>query len=153
MTSRSEKRKAGSPVVSKEKESRLDQNMENDESLMAWAGNPFPPPVVGASGSNEILASRRGSATSHDSYSTVTSRITQRTEKKHRESVFVTKKPEGAFRDEIVVELQTLDDQPFRGTITFKEAREVMFNEIMGFSLSDLYSVRFRYNGCPVVRL
>ena len=66
---------------------------------------------------------------------------------------FVTPAPDGAMRDEIVVECKTINGLPFRGTITFKEAREVMFNEIMGFSLSDLYSVRFRYNGCPVVRL
>ena len=52
-----------------------------------------------------------------------------------------------------MVECKTINGLPFRGTIMFKEAREVMYNEIMGFSLSDLYSVRFRYNGCSVVRL
>ena len=66
---------------------------------------------------------------------------------------FVTPAPDGALRDEIVIECRTINDRPFKGTITFKEAREFMFHEVMGFHLGDLYSVRFRFSGCPVVRL
>ena len=65
---------------------------------------------------------------------------------------FVTPAPDGAMRDEIVVECRTINDAPFRGTITFKEAREVIFGEVMGFELKELYSIRFRYNGCPVIK-
>ena len=65
---------------------------------------------------------------------------------------FVTPAQNGPFRDEIVVECQTLNDRPFKGTITFREATEIMFTEIMGFQFADLYSVRMRFSGCPTVR-
>ena len=65
---------------------------------------------------------------------------------------FTTPAADGPLRDEIVVECQRLNDQPFKGTITFNEAVDTIFTDIMGFQFSDLYSVRMRYSGCPVVR-
>ena len=65
---------------------------------------------------------------------------------------FATPRAEGALRDEIVIECQTLNGRPFKGTITFNEAVDSMFVEIMGFSFNDLYSVRMRYSGCPIVK-
>ena len=65
---------------------------------------------------------------------------------------FVTPEPRGQFRDEITVECQKINDEPFRGTITFKEATETIFTQIMGFDLSDLYSLRMRYSGCPLIK-
>ena len=65
---------------------------------------------------------------------------------------FVTPEQTGPFRDEIVVECQKINDQPFKGTITFTEATESIFMAIMGFNYNDLYSVRFRFSGCPTIR-
>ena len=65
---------------------------------------------------------------------------------------FFTPVQNGPLRDEIVVECRTLNDRPFRGSITFKEATEFMFTEVMGFQFADLYSVRMRFSGCPTVR-
>ena len=65
---------------------------------------------------------------------------------------FFTPLENGPFRDEIVVECQKLNDHPFKGTITFKEATDIMFTTVMGFDFGDLYSVRMRYSGCPTVR-
>ena len=95
--------------------------------------------------------SRRGSSTSKNSYLSVASKTTQRTEKPTRESIFTTSKPEGAFRDEIVVELQTLDDQTFRGSITLREARKKIFQEILGFKQEELAGLILGYSGCPIV--
>ena len=50
-----------------------------------------------------------------------------------RKPIFTTKKPDGAFRDEIVIEIQALDNQPFKGMITPKEARRTILEEILGF--------------------
>ena len=79
------------------------------------------------------------------------SQSSDRVEKPTREPIFTTKKPEGAYRDEIVIEMQTLDAQPFRGTITTKEARRVIFEKIVGFKQEDLVGFYFAYSGCPVV--
>ena len=65
---------------------------------------------------------------------------------------FFTPVQNGPLRDEIVVECRTLNDRPFRGSITFKEVTEFMFTEVMGFQFADLYSVRMRFSGCPTVR-
>ena len=65
---------------------------------------------------------------------------------------FVTPEQSGPYRDEIVVECQKLNDRPFKGTITFREATDVMFTRVMGFEYGELYSVRMRYSGCPTVR-
>ena len=66
---------------------------------------------------------------------------------------FTTPRLEGALRDEIVVECQTLNGRPFKGTITFNEAVDAIFIGIMGFQFTDLYSVRMRYSGCPIIKL
>jgi hypothetical protein len=71
--------------------------------------------------------------------------------KPFRKPIFTTKKPDGAFRDEIVVEIQTLDDQPFKGKITPKEARRTIFEEILGFKQEDLIGFYFAYSGYPIV--
>jgi len=86
-----------------------------------------------ASGFLSAHSSRRSSASSKSSYSTVTQKSLKGTEPRARESFCTTSKPEGAFQDEIVVELQTIDDQVFRGSITLKEARQKIFQEILGF--------------------
>ena len=65
---------------------------------------------------------------------------------------FVTPRSEGALRDEITIECQTLNGRPFKGTLTFNEAVDSIFVEILGFSFDDLYSVRMRYSGCPIVK-
>jgi hypothetical protein len=88
---------------------------------------------------------------SHDSFLTATSKGLVGQSKPIRKPIFTTKKPDGAFRDEIVIEIQTLDNQPFKGTITQKEARKTIFEEILGFKQEDLIGFYFAYSGCPIV--
>jgi hypothetical protein len=57
---------------------------------------------------------------SQDLYQPAASQDSRETNKPIRKPIFTTKKPDGAFRDEIVVEIQTLDEKPFKGTITPK---------------------------------
>ena len=138
------KRKATSPIINRDKESRTELSegtmADKDEmraglSLTGGTGNETD--ISQGSGSAlgflSAHSSRRSSASSKSTYSTVTQKSSKETEPKTRESVFTTSKPEGAFRDEIIVELQTIDDQVFRGSITLKEARQKIFQEILGF--------------------
>ena len=65
---------------------------------------------------------------------------------------FKTPPADGQFRDEIVVECQTLNERPFKGSITYEEARETIFHDVLGFEHYDLYSIRMRYSGCPMIK-
>ena len=61
-------------------------------------------------------------------------------------SIFTTAKPEGAFRDEIVVEINSIDGVPYRGTVTTKEAVKTIFMDKLGFVMSDLGSLTIGYS-------
>jgi hypothetical protein len=124
----SKKRQANSPIVGRGKERKED---------MSETGS--------TNGEGDVLAM------SQDSYRTAASQDSRDSNKPIRRPIFTTKKPDGAFRDEIVVEIQTLDDKPFKGTITPKEARRTIFEEILGFKQEDLVGFYFAYSGCPIV--
>jgi hypothetical protein len=124
----SKKRQTNSPIIGKGKERKED---------MSDTGS--------VNGEGDILGM------SQDSYRTAASQDSRETSKPIRKPIFTTKKPDGAFRDEIVVEIQTLDEQPFKGTITPKEARRTIFEEILGFKQEDLIGFYFAYSGCPIV--
>ena len=59
-------------------------------------------------------------------------------------SVFKTPEPEGGFRDEIIVGINTLDNEPNKGTLC--EAVREIFHGIMDFSKEALTSVSPGYN-------
>jgi hypothetical protein len=61
-------------------------------------------------------------------------------------SIFKTAKPQGAFRDEIVVEVNTIDGMEFRGTVTTKEAIKSIFIEQLGFERNSLGSMTIGYS-------
>ena len=124
----SKKRQANSPIVGQAKERK--EEMSNAGSM---------------NGEGDFLGM------SHNSFLSAASRGLVGASKPFRKPIFTTKKPDGAFRDEIVVEIQTLDDQPFKGKITPKEARRTIFEEILGFKQEDLIGFYFAYSGCPIV--
>ncbi len=60
----------------------------------------------------------------------------------------------GAIREELEVALETLNGEPFRGTITYLEAKHGIFGGCLGLSESDFENfdgLRFGYKGCPVI--
>jgi hypothetical protein len=152
------KRKATSPILNRGKESRSElsegtmaDREETPAGLNLTGGNGKEADISQGSGSASGFLSAQSSRRSSASYSTVTQRSSKETEPKVRESVFTTSKPEGAFRDEIIVELQTIDDQVFRGSITLKEARQKIFQEILGFRREDLSGLIMNYSGGQIV--
>ncbi len=62
-------------------------------------------------------------------------------------TLFVTERPTGFVRDVIMVEYQKLNGSPFRGTITFSEAKTKI-----GLEASLRYSVKMSINECPMIR-
>ena len=65
---------------------------------------------------------------------------------------FVTPEPDGAFRDDFGIEFRTINGHPFKGTITFTEAKYTVFMRILGFESALLYSIRNSFSEVPVVR-
>jgi hypothetical protein len=67
-------------------------------------------------------------------------------------SVFFTPKPDGAYRDDFAIEFQQLNGRPFKGSITLKEARDVVFRDTLGFNPNLLHSIRPIFGGIPTIR-
>ncbi len=125
---------------------------------------PPPPPLLGKK-NPDVLNPSSLDFPSTRSYSTVVAAtaipiadntvlergtVSQDTSRMDR-SFFRTQKPQGAFRDEIVVEINTLNGSEFRGTITSKEAIRTIFIEIMGFERSSLGSLTIGYSKGRIV--
>ncbi len=68
----------------------------------------------------------------------------------HKHTIpFFTMKNEGAFREELEVEIQTINDQPFRGSITRQEAKHRIYREALGCPFSNFRGARTGYKACP----
>ena len=72
-------------------------------------------------------------------------------EKKTLERIFKTPDPDGPMRDDIVVEIQTLNDRPFKGSVTFTEAKEIL-STCMGLEIRLVHGIRFAFSTYPVVK-
>ena len=60
--------------------------------------------------------------------------------------VFRTPMPDGPFKDEIVVEVNSLNGKQYSGTVTVTEARKTIFEQMLGFKQDDLASLTIGYN-------
>jgi hypothetical protein len=58
-------------------------------------------------------------------------------------------KNEGAFREELEVEILTINGNPFRGSLTHHEAKHRIYKEILGCPFSNFRGVRLGYRTCP----
>ena len=56
-----------------------------------------------------------------------------------------------AMREEIEVALESMNGNPFRGTITPQEAKHVIFKQCLGLDLSIFDGARVGYKGMPVI--
>ena len=60
-------------------------------------------------------------------------------------------KNNGAMREEIEVAIETLNGNPFRGTLTYIEAKQGIFGGCLGFpDYENFDGVRLGFRGCPV---
>jgi hypothetical protein len=72
--------------------------------------------------------------------------------KRTLDRVFVTPAPDGAMRDDITVEVQTMNGRPFKGSITIDEARNGIFAGCMDLNPRLLHGIRFRFSTFPVIK-
>ena len=68
------------------------------------------------------------------------------------QTFFRTPKPEGSMRDVVIVEIRTLNDEPFRGTLTYTEACTNIFVECLGLDATLIHGVKFAFSNYPVIR-
>ena len=73
-------------------------------------------------------------------------------QKRTLDRVFVTPAPDGAMRDEITIEIRSMNGRPFKGTITIDEARNGIFAGCMDLNPRILHGIRFRFNTYPVLK-
>ena len=137
------KRPANSPLQGTEKERK--------ESVSSVSGSipPISNIPVGEVAKHQANSQPPGYS-SYASATTASNMATATDEELSNEnpdtSIFKTSKPNGAFRDEIVVEVNTIDGEPYRGTVTTKEAIKTIFMGMLGFSKTDLGSLTIGYS-------
>ena len=56
------------------------------------------------------------------------------------------------MRDEITIEVQTINGKPFKGTLTFHEALEGIYMKCLELDRNLLHGIRFRFSKCPVIK-
>ena len=96
-----------------------------------------------------VAAQHPSSSLQNRRNSTASANLNQR---KVLESKFVTPAPNGSMRDEITVEVQTINGKPFKGSLTLDEAKNGIFVRCLELNPGLLHGLRFRYSGCPVVK-
>jgi hypothetical protein len=69
-------------------------------------------------------------------------------------SLYVTPKPQGGYRDEIIIKANTINGNPFRGTFTSDEIRIGIFVNILGFEKDLLHGYKTEWrNGAQTLYL
>ena len=56
------------------------------------------------------------------------------------------------MREDIVVEVQTVNDRPFKGSLTFTEAKDGVYGQCLGLDIKMLHGIRFAFSTYPVVK-
>jgi hypothetical protein len=73
-------------------------------------------------------------------------------QRKTLEKMFVTPAPNGAMRDEITIEVQTVNGKPFKGSLTFHEALEGIYIKCLELDRGLLHGIRFRFSQYPTIK-
>jgi hypothetical protein len=158
------KRQATTPVGGVYKDTRRniqgDEEFDDDEEWTQVIRNkPKSPPNQSGSGSgpNQLnqpdtgrsYASAAASSTDHQQPTDPTSTIRQPTE---RPKKFKTPAPEGSMRDDLVIEIQTVNGEKFKGSVNVKEAKDEIFKGKLGLDVKLLHGIRFGFSTYPVVK-
>ena len=162
------KRKPNTPVGGQYKDQRRGLNSDEmeceEEEDESWTEvsyrrsppqqNQQPPPETSDSVQDRptfasVAAQQASSSLQNRRNSTASANFNQ---KKALERMFITPPPDGAMRDELTVEIQTMNGKPFKGTLTFKEALEGIYKRCLELDSAILHCLRFRYSRCPIVK-
>ena len=88
--------------------------------------------------------------TTHSNEGGMSDTASQRSVESTKEALFY-KETEGAMRDRFVVDINTIDGKPFKGTVTRTEAVRQIFVKALGFNSNELHGVTPSFKGHPVV--
>ena len=66
--------------------------------------------------------------------------------------IFKTAPPNGPMRDELVIEIQKINGKPFKGQLTFTEAKDGIFVECLDLNVRLIHGIRFRFNTYPTIK-
>ena len=158
------KRQATTPVGGVYKDTRRniqgDEEFDDDEEwTQVTRSKPKSPPNQSGSGSGPTqlnqpdtgrsYASAAASSTDHQQPKDPTTSIRQPTE---RPKKFKTPAPEGSMRDDLVIEIQTVNGEKFKGSVNVKEAKDDIFKGKLGLDVKLLHGIRFGFSTYPVVK-
>ena len=65
---------------------------------------------------------------------------------------FLTPPPEGGMRDDIVIEVLTLNGAPFKGSISVTEATRGIFRDCLDLNTRLIHGLRFGYSTYPLIK-
>ena len=151
MPAKNKKRPANSPSgsVSKEMKNATPTGLESLPSVPVPVATPMSFAAATAAGLS--ITTTTVPTVSGSTIITTTTSTSSDYQNLDDKSVFKTQEPEGGFRDEIIVGIDTIDDEPYRGTITVREAVREIFIGIMEFNKEALASVSIGYNKGRIV--
>ena len=56
------------------------------------------------------------------------------------------------MRDDITVEIQKINGKPFKGQLTFNEAKDGIFADCLDLNIKLIHGIRFRFNTFPTIK-
>ena len=66
--------------------------------------------------------------------------------------IFKTAPPNGPMRDDLVIEIQKINGKPFRGQLTFTEAKDGIFTGCLDLNIKLIHGIRFGFNTYPTIK-
>jgi hypothetical protein len=70
--------------------------------------------------------------------------------RRHTHPVYIVRN-EGAFRDEVEVEIRTINGKPFRGSLTRLKAKHLIYKGVLGCPFSNFRGCKMGFKTCPTV--
>ena len=171
-----EKRQATTPVGGPYKDARRniqgDEEYEDEEEWTQVIHNrPRSPrsfgaeagsgqqrdPAAGGSGMGVQQQSQRSSTSTYAAAAASREKVsedqaTQRRERRTLERIFVTPRPEGGFRDNLIIEIRQVNGEPFRGSLHFKEAKFGIFEQTLKQDPALIHGISFGFSDFPLVK-
>ena len=56
------------------------------------------------------------------------------------------------MRDEIIIDVQTMNNRPFKGSLMFNEAMNGVFNTCLGLNTQHIHGIRFAFSTYPAIK-